>query len=157
MAQVLVAYHTRTGHTEKMAEIVQETISSKGHQVILKKVTDTTIEDLREADAIIIGSPTYYGQMASEVKQLLDKSVKLHGKLDGKVGGAFTSSGLIGGGNETTITGILHSLLVHGLIIQGNPSGDHYGPVAIGKPDERAEQGCRQFGERIAALLDRLK
>lgn len=157
MAKVLVTYFSRTGHTEKMAEIIAETVRARGHEVTLKRVADTTLEDLREADGVLVGSPTYYGQMAGEVKSLFDRSVKYHGKLDGKVGGAFTSSGLIGGGNETTVMGILACLLVHGFIVQGNPSGDHYGPVSIGKPDERAEKGCQRYGERFADLLDRMR
>jgi len=157
MAKVLMTYHSRTGHTEKMATIIAETLRGRGHDVTLKRVTDTTNQDLLSADGVLVGSPTYYGQMAGEVKSLFDQSVKYHGKLDGKVGGAFTSSGLIGGGNETTIMGILACLLVHGFIVQGNPSSDHYGPVAIGSPDERAEKGCQRYAERFADLLDRLR
>lgn len=52
-----------------------------------------------------------------------------HGKLVGKVGGVFTSSGMIGGGNETTIMSILQGLLIHGMIVQGVQEGNHYGPV----------------------------
>ncbi|MBW2061968.1 MAG: NAD(P)H-dependent oxidoreductase [Deltaproteobacteria bacterium] len=156
MAKVLLTYYSRTGHTEKMAEIIAETIKAQGHEVTLKKVTETDPEEMLDADGIVIGSPTYYGQMAAEVKSLIDKSVKYHGKLDGKAGAAFTSSGGLGGGNETTITGILMCMLVHGMIIQGFPGGDHYGPVAVGKPDQRSETQCRRFAERFAGLLDRL-
>ncbi|MBW2087331.1 MAG: NAD(P)H-dependent oxidoreductase [Deltaproteobacteria bacterium] len=136
MAKVLLTYYSRTGHTEKMAEIIAETIKAQGHEVTLKKVTETDPEEMLDADGIVIGSPTYYGQMAAEVKSLIDKSV--------------------GGGNETTITGILMCMLVHGMIIQGFPGGDHYGPVAVGKPDQRSETQCRRFAERFAGLLDRL-
>ncbi|MBW1708701.1 MAG: NAD(P)H-dependent oxidoreductase [Deltaproteobacteria bacterium] len=157
MAKVLLTYYSRTGNTEKMAEIIAETIKTNNHEVILKKITETDPAEMLDADGIIIGSPTYYGQMAAEVKFFIDKSVKHHSKLDGKVGGAFTSSGGRGGGNETTITGILMSLLVHGMIIQGYPGGDHYGPVAVKNPDERSVKECQRFGERFSALLDRLK
>lgn len=56
----------------------------------------------------------------------------------------------IGGGNETTIMDILKALLIHGMIIRGDSSGDHYGPVSINAPDHRAEAQCRGYGNRIA-------
>ncbi|HIJ17278.1 MAG TPA: flavodoxin family protein, partial [Thermoplasmata archaeon] len=105
---------------------------------------------------IIIGSPTYYGLPAAEVKSLLDKSVKHHGKLSGKVGGAFASSANIGGGNETTVLAILEALLIHGRTICGDSKGDHYGPVSIEKPDDRVEKVCVRYGKRVAALTKKL-
>jgi len=90
------------------------------------------------------------------IKLFLDDSIKFHGKLDGKIGGAFSSSGNIGGGNETTIMNILHALLIHGMIVQGTPKGDHYGPVAIKAPDDRSQRLCREYGQRIAKLVRRL-
>jgi len=80
--------------------------------------------------------------MSAEVKRLLDDSVRLHGELEGKGGGAFASSVNIGGGNETTIMDILRWMLIHGMVIQGVPKGGHYGPVAIGSPDEHSREHC---------------
>ncbi|MCM8771412.1 MAG: flavodoxin family protein, partial [Candidatus Omnitrophica bacterium] len=101
--------------------------------------------------------PTYYGTMCYQIKQLLDESVEFHGQLDGKVGAAFSSSANIGGGNETTILNILQAMLIHGMIIQGDPKGDHYGPVAIGTLDKRASAQCQRLGERVAKLVKSLK
>ncbi|MGQ9609876.1 MAG: flavodoxin family protein [bacterium] len=156
MPKVLIVYYSRTGNTEAMAKYVAEGIESEGVQVECKKVQDTKVEELLEADGIVLGSPTYYGTMAAEIKKLLDDSVKYHGKLEGKVGGAFSSSGAMGGGNETTVLDMIKSLLVHGIIVQGSPNSDHYGPVAIGKPDERSARECRQKGKAIAKLVKRL-
>src|SRR3990172_8432853 len=114
MAKILVVYYSRGGTTEKMAELVAEGAREAGAEVDLKKVTETTPDDLLPYDAVIAGSPTYYGQMAWEMKKLFDDSVKHHKKLEGKVGGAFTSSGVIGGGNETTLLSILEAMLIHG-------------------------------------------
>jgi NAD(P)H dehydrogenase (quinone) len=94
--------------------------------------------------------------MAAEVKDLMDKSVKYHGKLNGKVGGAFASSGSLGGGNETTIFSILQGLLIHGMIIQGIEDGSHYGPVAIRVPDAAAQEKCIQYGKLVAELTLKL-
>jgi len=95
--------------------------------------------------------------MAAEIKKLLDDSVKFHGKLEGKVGAAFASSANVGGGNETTILDILNAMLIHGMIVQGDWQGDHYGPVAIGAPDARANKECLRMGSRIARLVKRIK
>ncbi len=157
MAKVLVVYYSQTGNTQKMAELIAEGLKKQGVEVKLKKVKDTSPDDFAAADGIIIGSPTYYGSMAGEIKSLLDESVSLHGRLDGKIGAAFSTSANIAGGNETTVLSILNAMLIHGFIIQGDPMGSHYGPVAIGAPDARVKKECRRLAERFIALLDRLK
>ncbi|MBS3733959.1 MAG: NAD(P)H-dependent oxidoreductase [Phycisphaerae bacterium] len=153
MAQVLIGYYTRTQHTEHMAKSVAEGAAQvDGVQTDVRAVGGIEARELVDYDAIILGSPTYYGTMAAEVKQLLDESVAFHGQLAGKVGGAFASSANVGGGNETTVVDILRALLIHGMIIQGDPGGDHYGPVAVGAPDERARRECVKFGKLLASL-----
>ncbi|UCC33720.1 MAG: NAD(P)H-dependent oxidoreductase [Candidatus Bathyarchaeota archaeon] len=150
-------YYSRSGNTEKMAgHIADGALEEKNVEVDVKPVRDVQVEELLNADGIVIGSPTYYGSMASEIKKLLDDSIKFHGKLDGKVGGAFSSSGNIGGGNETTIMNILNAMLIHGMIVQGTPKGDHYGPVAIEEPDKRSQRLCQEYGQRIAKLVLKL-
>lgn len=157
MAKVLISYFSKSGNTKKMAESVKEGLDSLSNMdVDLRKVQDTTIDDLRSADGIIIGSPTYFGVMAGEVKQLMDKSIQCYGKLVGKVGGAFSSSGMIGGGNETTIMSILQGLLIHGMIVQGVQKGNHYGPVSVGAPNEEVRSECTQYGKLIGELVRRL-
>jgi len=154
---MLIVYYSRSGNTEKMAEIVAEGARAEGGvDVDLRKVQDVTPEDLLEYDAIVMGSPVYYGTMAAALKQLLDESVRYHGKLDGKVGGAFASSGGPGGGNETTVLDLLKALLIHGMIAKGMAMGDHYGPIAVGAPDERSRQQCLNYGREVAALTARL-
>jgi len=157
MAKMLICYYSRSGHTQHMAEAVAEGARKvEGLQVQLKAVADVKVDELLSCDAILMGSLTYYGTMAAEMKKLLDESVSIHGKLTGKVGGAFASSALIGGGNETTVLDILKAMLVHGMIVQGTAKGDHYGPVAIGEPDERSKSGCAELGRRAGELAVRL-
>lgn len=156
MAKVLVCYYSRTGNTEKMAEKIAEIVNKEGLDVDLKRVENTEVDGLLTYDCIIIGSPTYYGSMAWQVKRLLDESVKFHGKLKEKVGGAFSSSANIGGGNETTILDILNAMLIHGMIIHGDPDGDHYGPVSIGAPDERALKCCEGYAQILSSLVKKL-
>jgi len=157
MSKVLISYFSKSGNTEKMAECIKEGLDSLGDvDVDLKKVQDTTIKDLRSSDGIVIGSPTYFGVMATEVKELMDKSIQCYGKLVGKVGGAFSSSGMIGGGNETTIMSILQGLLIHGMIVQGVQKGNHYGPVSVGAPNEDVQKECVQYGKMIGELVKKL-
>lgn len=156
MAKVLVCYYSRTGNTEKMAEKIAEVIKKEGLEVDLKKIENTSVDELLNYDSLIMGSPTYYGSMMWKLKKLLDESVKFHGKLKGKVGGAFSSAANIGGGNETTIQDILNAMLIHGMIVQGEPVGDHYGPVSIGAPDQRALKCCERYAQNISSLVKKL-
>ena len=156
MSTVLILYYSRSGNTEEMAKAVEEGVKSEGVRVVRKKVTRANLKDLLKADGIILGSPNYYGTMAAEMKAFIDKSVQYHGKLEGKVGGAFSSGGGLGGGVETTVLDMVKALLIHGMVIQGDPRGSHYGTVSIGKPNAAAKKECKQLGERVARLVKRL-
>jgi len=101
MAGVLIVYYSRTGNTKKMAELIAEGVKREGLTVTVKDVKEVSASELLKYEAIVFGSPTYYGTMAAEIKKLLDDSVKFHGKLDGKIGAAFASSANIGGGNDS--------------------------------------------------------
>jgi NAD(P)H dehydrogenase (quinone) len=140
-----------------MAKAVEEGVRAEGVILIRKKVNRATLRDLLKADGIILGSPTYYGTMAAEMKAFLDKSVKIHGKLEGKVGAAFSSCGGLGGGVETTVLDMTKSLLIHGMIIQGDPWGSHYGTVSIGRPSVAGKKECKKLGEKVARLVKQLK
>lgn len=157
MVRILVIYHSKTGNTKKMAEFVAEGAKEENVEVILKSVEETNQEDMISADGIIVGSPTYFGLPSAEIKKLFDLSVKYYGKLEGKVGGAFSSSAHIGGGNETTIMGIIQMMLIHGMIVQGTTKSDHYGPVSVGSPDEKVKRNCKELGKRVAKLTKMIK
>jgi NAD(P)H dehydrogenase (quinone) len=156
MTTILISYYSKSGNTEEMAKVVAEGAGSTGVKVIRKRVERTTLRDLLKADGIILGSPNYYGTMAAEMKAFIDRSVKYHGKLEGKVGAAFASGGGLGGGVETTVLDLTKSLLIHGMIIQGDPWGSHYGTVSIGKPNASAKKECKKLGEKVATLVKRL-
>lgn len=156
MAKGIVVYYSRSGHTKEMAEIIAKSMNEAGLPTDCLSVDKVKADDLPGYDAIVVGSPTYYGHMAGPIKQLFDDTVRFHGRLDGKVGGAFSSSMNVGGGNETTILGIIEAMLISGMVVPGDPKGDHYGPVSINKPDERARQQCHRRGQRIAELTMKL-
>lgn len=157
MAKILIVYDSLTGNTERMAFAVAEGIRKVGEICLeVKNVDETELKDLQEADGIIIGSPTYFGGMSAKIKGLIDRSVEIHGKLVGKVGAAFTSSGGTASGVETTLLSMLQAMLIHGMIVQGRSREEHYGAAAVGSPDEDELNSCRELGELVARLVLRL-
>ena len=155
--KVAIIYYSRGGTTKKLGEIIAEEIKTSGVEVDLLEVADCRPERLLDYDGIIVGSPTYYGTLAAQIKQLFDDSVSFHTKLDGKVGAAFSTAANLAGGNETTILSILEAMLIHGMIIQGDPKGDHYGPVAVGHVDNRCQLNCKRLAQRFVELLKKVR
>jgi NAD(P)H dehydrogenase (quinone) len=156
MAKGIVVYYSRSGNTKEMAEVIAKAMNDSGVRTECKSAEAVQADDLPSYDAVVVGSPCYYGQMAGPVKQLIDDLVGQHGQLNGKVGAAFSSSANIGGGSETTVLGVLEAMLIAGMVVQGDPQGAHYGPVSIGRPDEKVKQQCTRRGQRVAELAKRL-
>jgi NAD(P)H dehydrogenase (quinone) len=157
MPKILIVYDSKTGNTEAMALAVSkgaEQISDI--EVTVKKAEETKIKDLVGADGIIMGSPTYFGQMSAKLKALIDESVKVHEKLAGKVGAAFTSSGGTASGAETTLLSIVQAMLIHGMIVQGRADDKHYGASAVGNPKKRDLEYCEELGKNVATLVKKL-
>ena len=142
MPRILVLYYSSYGHVETMAQAVTEGARSAGADVTLKRVPELMPEDvarqagvkldqpapvadpaeLADYDAIVFGTPTRFGNMAAQMRNFLDQTGSLwfEGKLIGKVGSVFTSTGT-GGGQETTITSFHSTLLHHGMVVVGLP------------------------------------
>ena len=144
MAKVLVVYYSMYGHVETMAKAVAEGAGSvEGTEVTLKRIPDlmteeaarkagakvdqaaplATVEELSNYDAIIFGTPTRFGNMCAQMRNFLDRTGGLWagGKLVGKVGSVFISTGTQHGGQETTITSFHTTLFHHGMIVVGVP------------------------------------
>ena len=94
MPSVLILYYSRTGNTEEMAKSVEEGVKSEGLKAIRKKVPPATPKDLLRVEGIIIGSPTYYGTMAADLKAFLDRSVQFHGKMNYPAASSGVSIGI---------------------------------------------------------------
>jgi NAD(P)H dehydrogenase (quinone) len=157
MPKILVVYDSKSGNTETMALAVAKGAEQAGDlEVTVKKAKETKNSDLLAADGIIMGSPTYFGQMSAKLKALIDESVKVHKELTGKVGGAFTSSGGTASGAETTLLSIVQAMLIHGMIIQGRADDKHYGVAVTGAPKKRDLAECEKLGKRVAALVLKL-
>jgi len=157
MVHVLVTYFSVTGNTEAMANAVAEGVKSvPGAVCTTKTVAETTNEDWLAADCVIVGSPTYFGQMAADVKRMFDDLERVYGDLEGKVGAAFTTSGGAGCGHELTNMSIITAMLVSGMVVQGTTKGPHFGPFAVGSPGDRDLDRARALGVRVAELAKRL-
>jgi len=197
MPKVLVLYYSAYGHIEQMAQAVAEGARAAGAQVDVKRVPELVpeavakashfkldqaapiakVEDLAEYDAIVVGVGTRFGRMASQMAGFLDQAGGLwaSGVLNGKVGGAFTSSATQHGGNETTLFSIIANLLHFGFVIVGLPyshagqmtldeivGGAPYGATTIAgsdgsrQPSEIELQGARHQGELIAKTAAKL-
>lgn len=155
MIQVLIGYYSKSGTTKTMAKEIAEGASEEDSdvEVVLKSIEEIDLEEVLNYEAIVLGSPTYYGSPAAQIEKFIDESVSHHGDLEGIIGGAFASSANKAGGNETTILSILKSMLIHGMIIKGIPNGDHYGPVVVGDPSDEELEQCRSYGSEIVRLV----
>lgn len=159
MSSVLIVYFSHGGNTRKMAEALGRAVEAGGCQARVQSVQDTPLDDLLQADGLLLGSPCYFGNVAAPIKQFLDDSIKFFGKgqLEGKPCGAFVSTGGIGGCGELALISLLAGQLIHGMVTQGLRKGGHLGPLAIGEPDERVLSECDSYGRQFAALVKRLQ
>ncbi|MBU0701045.1 flavodoxin family protein [bacterium] len=158
MAKILVTYFSQGGNTEKLAKAVAKGAKDEGCEVSLKAVTEVVNGDLTEADGIIVGSPVYFGSMSAEVKRMFDVSVSVRRQLKDKIGAAFTTAGHQTGGKETTILSILQAMLIHQMIIVGDPltAGGHYGTACVGKPNDKELQEAEALGKRVAEIVKKI-
>ncbi|RYG89241.1 MAG: NAD(P)H:quinone oxidoreductase [Alphaproteobacteria bacterium] len=197
MTKVLVLYYSTYGHIEQMAQAVAEGARSASASVDIKRVPETvpetvargahfkldqqapvaTVDELEAYDAIIIGAPTRYGRMPSQMATFLDQTGALwaRGALHGKVGAAFTSSATQHGGQETTLFSIITNLLHFGMVVVGLPysfggqmtleevsGGSPYGASTIAggqgqrQPSSNELEGARHQGELVARTAARL-
>ena len=158
---VLITYHSRTGHTEKMALAVAEGAKSvAGARVTLKRVGDVTGPDLFGADALVVGSPVYWANMAGEVKTFFDNwqfkfGVYPEFKMRNKVGAAFATGGQISSGKEVTMLTILAAMLGNQMIVVSG--GGAFGASATTEGespgiDDTELASARDLGKRVAEV-----
>ncbi len=158
MGNILVVYYSQTGNTRRMAELVAEGASQPGHDVRLRDIAEATGEDALWADGMAVGSPTWMGGPAWPMKRWWDETIiKAWGKLDGKIGCAFSSQGGLSGGAELTCLNLILLMMNYGLLTFGVPdyAGKrttlHYGPTSVRLPETEDDQAaCRLLGQRLA-------
>jgi NAD(P)H dehydrogenase (quinone) len=179
MAKVLVLYYSSYGHMEAMANAIAEGARSGGAAVDIKRVPETVppeiakashfkleqkaplaaIDDLANYDAVIVGSPTRFGRMSSQMASFLDQAggLWMRGALHGKVGGAFTSTATQHGGQEQTLFSIITNLMHFGMTIVGLPYS-HQGQMTldeiVGGSPYGATTVAGSAGQRQPSALD---
>jgi NAD(P)H dehydrogenase (quinone) len=197
MAKVLVLYYSAYGHIEAMANAVAEGAREAGAHVDIKRVPELVPEeiarkahlkldqpapvakpeDLAEYDAVIVGTGTRFGRMSSQMASFFDQAggVWTRGALNGKVGGAFSSTGTQHGGQEMTLFSIIANLMHFGMVIVGLDygyagqgtlaeitGGSPYGATTIAgadgsrQPSKNELDGARYQGRRIAETAIKL-
>ena len=197
MSKVLVLYYSSYGHVETMAHAEAEGARSTGATVDVKRVPETAplevakaahfkldqaapvakIDDLTNYDAIIVGTPTRFGRVSSQMASFLDQAggLWMSGALNGKVGGAFTSTASQHGGQEATLFSIIANLLHFGFTVVGLPyshqgqmtldeivGGSPYGATTIAggqgqrQPSAIELEGARFQGKLIAEAANKL-
>ncbi|WP_207751299.1 NAD(P)H:quinone oxidoreductase [Anaeromonas frigoriresistens] len=201
--KMLIVYHSMYGHTQKLAESVakgakeiegtevkitrvketlpDEVLEKMGCLEIIKnmekEVPEVTLDDLKDADAIVFGTPTRFGNMSAQMKTFLDSTGGLwsEGALIGKVGGVFTSTATQHGGQESTILSFNNVLLHQGMIISGLPysyeglssvekisGGSPYGASTVSGGDGKLQptdidlEGAKYQGKHIAKIAKKL-
>lgn len=199
MPNILVLYYSSYGHIETMAQAVAEGAAEvEGAEVVIKRVPELVPEEvargaymkldqdapladpneLGDYDAVLVGAPTRFGNMAAQMRNFWDQTGPLwaKGALVGKVGAAFTSTASQHGGQETTLTSIHTTLLHHGMIIVGLPysfagntemgeisGGTPYGASTIAgadgsrQPSANELEGARYQGRHVARIAAELK
>lgn len=196
MTSVLVLYYSRHGSTANMARYIARGVESvAGADALLRTVPPVsevceatadnipdsgapyaTLDELKSCDALALGSPGRFGNMAAPLKYFLEKtsSLWLSGQLTGKPAGVFTSTSSLHGGQETTLISMMTPLLHHGMLITGLPytesdlisttsGGTPYGPTHVAGSEntpvlsEEEQRLCFALGARLAVLAVRLK
>lgn len=191
MKQVLIIYYSRSGATAEMAKLIARGVESiDGVEAVIRTVPEisenceateakvpdkgspfVTLDELKSCDALALGSPTRFGNMAAPLKYFLEKTSGqwLSGSLVGKPAGVFTSTSSLHGGQESTLLSMMIPLLHHGMIISGLPytesellttttGGTPYGPshVAGSQSDlplsDEEKALCKALGKRLANL-----
>lgn len=203
MMKTLIVFYSTYGHIYRMAEAIAEGVREvPGSEAILRRAPETlptsvleqmgaieaqkafahipvcTVAELAQADAVIFGTPTRFGNMCGQMRQFLDATGQLwaQGALVGKVGSVFTSSATQHGGQESTILSTHITLLHHGFVIVGLPytfqgqmgideirGGSPYGASTIAgaqgerMPSENDLAGARYQGRHVASIAVKLK
>lgn len=191
---ILILFYSRGGKTAQMANLIARGVEEAGANAMLRTVPEVSatceatsdsipekgapyvsIDELRQCDGLILGSPAYFGNMAAPLKYFIDSTSAawLSGELSGKPGAVFTSSSSIHGGQESTLLSMIVPLLHHGMLISGVPytekalhstttGGTPYGATHFAGEDsknkisEDEKKLCIALGKRTANLAIRL-
>jgi len=194
---IYIVFYSRYGNTLMLAEAIKEGVKAAGGEACLRKVHETApefviekderwkatldkmkdifeakVEELSNADALVIGSPTRFGNMAAPLKEFIDLTggLWMKGALSGKVGAVFVTNSTMHSGKESTLLSMMIPLLHHGMVIVGIPPteqetvthGSYYGATATtgimadNSPTEEDLKLAKSLGKRIYEISSKL-
>jgi NAD(P)H dehydrogenase (quinone) len=158
---VLIVYYSVTGNTEKMAKSVAEGVQQvAGATVIIKRAEEVATDDIKNADAMVLGSPTYFGDMAAPMKSFIDDWWLKHKvSLVDKIGGAFSTGAGGTGGKEHVLQSLIIAMMNGGMIPVG-PLVEQFGLPGVSALDpvnDAALDEARALGNRVATVAQRMK
>ncbi|MDY6964664.1 MAG: NAD(P)H:quinone oxidoreductase [Halobacteriota archaeon] len=194
---IYIVFYSRYGNTLMMAEAINEGVEAAGGEACLRRVRETApeaviekdrrwkatidkmksipeadVEELSDADALIIGSPTRFGNMAAPMKEFIDLTGRLwvRGALSGKVGAVFGTNSTMHGGKESTLLFMMLPLLHHGMVIVGIPPtevdvathGSYYGatattgPISENHPTKEDLKLAKALGKRVCEISKKI-
>ncbi len=146
MPKAIIIYDSRTGNTGVVAKAIEEGMKEAGIEVSSKRAVGSTAGDVKDVDAVILGSPTYHGDMIGSMKTFLFEMEKAD--LKGRVGAAFGSYGWSGESVQMLTDTMKHIFGMN--VIEP-------GLRMLRRPDENGLKLCREFGKRIAEKMRRQK
>ncbi|MGH1427213.1 MAG: NAD(P)H:quinone oxidoreductase [Arenicella sp.] len=195
MIKILVLYHSRLGSVEKLASLIARGVESvEGVEAVIRTVPNVSsnteadessipesgapyasLDDLKNCDGLLMGSPTRFGNMSAELKHFLDSTsaIWMSGDLQGKPAAVFSSSSSMHGGQESTLLSMMNPLLHHGMLIVGLPysekslsktvtGGTPYGATHVaGNNNQNAISDDEKtlsiaLGKRVASIAKKL-
>lgn len=154
MLKIAIIYHSKIKNTKEIAEIISEGVKEiEGIEVMAMHLDNIDYEFVKEAKAVIFGTPTYYANMSWQLKKWFDESRDC--KLEGKIGAVFATEDYLGGGADTALLTMINHLMVKGMLVYSGGSAlghpyIHLGIVTIKNGDEAQRERAKIFGKRIA-------
>lgn len=148
--KVLVLYYSRSGNTRKMAMAIAEAMKSDAVSVTVEDAEKFDVSSLPNYDGIVLGSPTYFSNVAWQVKKVIDESIVHYGgrKLKGKVAGIFTSAGTSTNGKDCLKMLEIALGLHHGMnVVQGILRVDR-------ESDNEVEKRCQEYGKGLVREIE---
>ena len=168
--RILIAYHSETGNTEKLAQAVQRGAASvEGVEATLRKVSAVKPEEIVGAHGVVVGTPVHWASLSAETKRFLDRAGEALWKAkttgEGRTAGAFCTGGAPSMGKDLARLSILSAFLVMRFVVIGGVEAEGYGTLGpeatTGAPDkgvsEQKMEEARRFGERFARLTRQLR
>jgi len=169
--RILIAYHSETGNTETLAKSVREGMARvAGVEVMVRKTSDASAEDILRADGIVLGTPVYWQDMSAEARRFVERVGEALSKAgkelgEGRTAGVFCTGGAIASGKDLTRLSAVAAFLAMRFIVIGGVDEEGYGTTGAQATtagedkgiSEKEREEARRFGERFARLTKQIR